>query len=377
MIKTGLLLCVLMSSLLADEVNSILVNPDGKIGLNVTDSEVIPSEVDILLKGRTKSDGVFQLPVANKNPDNPEDGMVYVHTSGEVRYFVSGSWYKLSTEALPAPLKAETGSLMVNTTFQTVSLTESYISPVIITTPVSTRNNVPVVVRLNQVSGSEFEIKLQRIDGLSDPLAAPLMVHYVVVEEGTYNVAEHGVKMEARKVSSTVVDKTNSWNAQALAYSQVYDTPVVLGQVMSYENEHFSQFWCRGSSAANPPSSGILNVGKHTFSVTSDITEPETLGVIVIESGSGAIADLNYHCGVGSDIILGVGNNGNYIYEMPYSVASGIVSQVAMDGGDGGIATFKENPQGQSVLKVLIDEDMIVDAERNHTHEQAAFLVFQ
>jgi hypothetical protein len=366
-----------VTCLIADDINPIFVNPDGQVGLNVEESEPIPSGVDILLKGRTKSEGVFQLPVAPSNPADPKDGMIYIHTSGEVRYFVGGSWYKLSSEALPAPLLVESGVVSCQNSFQTIQLMENFISPVVIATPVSNINNAPVVVRIDQVNSSSFDMKLQRIDGLSDPLPSSLVVHYVVLEEGVYNLTEHGVKMEVVKFLSTNTDKNNSWNGQPLATSQTYENPVVLGQVMSFNNPDFTQFWCSGSSSLNPPSTGLLNVGKHTFQATLNITEPETLGVVIIESGSGNINGLNYHCGVGADIVLGVGNNGNYNYNLPVSINTGVVSQVAMDGGDGGIATFKVNPEGQSVLKLLVDEDAVYDSERKHTSEQVSFLVFE
>ena len=247
----------------------------------------------------------------------------------------------------------------------------------IVTTPVSNSSNAPVVVRLDNVTGSSFDVKVQRMDGVVDPLETPLGIHYVVIEEGVYNIAEHGVQLEVRKVESTVTDNSSSWVGQPLSYLQSYSAPVVLGQVMTYNNEAFNQFWCRGASFSDPPAASILNVGKHTFTVSNALAEPETLGVIIIEAGTGTINDKTFHAGVGAETIRGVGDNGNYDYNLPFTINYGVVSQVAMDGAHGGLATYKENPRGQSVLRTLIDEDIVFKTDRTHTTEQVAFLVFQ
>ena len=366
----------LLSEMVFSETNPIYVNQEGQVGFGVEEGEVIPEGVDTLLKGTTKIGGDFLLPVLSKAPENPVDGMVFIHTSGEMRYFVGGSWFRMSKDVVAANLQVESGVISCSTDFQSIALTKSFMSPIIITTPVSTIANAPIVVRLDQVSGSGFDIKLQRIDGSVEPLAAPLTVHYIVIEEGVYNLDEHGVKLEARKVDSTVTDKSNSWVGEVMNYEQTYSSPVVLGQVMTYNNSEFSQFWCRGSSFGSPPTASALSVGKHTFAATQTLL-PETLGVLIIEAGSGEMDGQSFHTGVGADIVLGTQNNGDYNYDMPFSASVGVVSQVAMDGGDGGIATFKENPVAQSTLKILVDECTITDTERAHTSEQVSFLILE
>ena len=66
--------------------------------------------------------------------------------------------------------------------------------------------------------------------------------------DGEYTEGEHGVKMEAVKFTSAVTDENNSWMGQSRTYANTYSKPVVIGQVMSYNDPDWSVFWARGSS---------------------------------------------------------------------------------------------------------------------------------
>jgi YD repeat-containing protein len=55
-----------------------------------------------------------------------------------------------------------------------------------------------------------------------------------------------------------------------------------------------------------------------------------------------------------------------------------VLSQAAMDGGDGGKAVlYGAAPLSTTHLELAVDEDQIGDSERNHTNEQVAYLVFE
>lgn len=93
---------------------------------------------------------------------------------------------------------------------------------------------MPGVVRIRNATNSSFEIRVDNTDGLS--AISNVTVHYLVVEAGVYTVAQHGVKLEAVKHTSTVTDQNNSWVGQNRAYSSRYTSPVVVGQVMTYND---------------------------------------------------------------------------------------------------------------------------------------------
>jgi hypothetical protein len=209
----------------------------------------------------------------------------------------------------------------------------------------------------------------------------------MVVKAGVYTFAEHGVKMEAVKFNSTITDKSGSWVGENRTYANSYTNPVVVGQVMTYNADrawYWSVFWSRGSSRTSPPSSTALWVGKHKAQDPRAVNN-ETLGYVVIEAGEGnmdtASGTARYFAALGSDTVRGVYNAPPYTYSLSglsFTPSTAILSQAAMDGGDGGWAIlYGSNPVTSSSLKLVTEEDMVWDSERRHTTEQVGYIVFE
>jgi hypothetical protein len=234
--------------------------------------------------------------------------------------------------------------------------------------------DVPGVVRVRTPAsggGNSFEI---RMDSAGSAPVGGVTVHDMVVEAGLYTVAGHGVKMEAVKYTSTVTDHDASWIGESRGYINSYSNPVVVGQVMSYNDPDWSVFWCRGSSDEHPPSSTTLYVGKHVGEDTDTSRADETIGYIVIESGNGSIGTLGYVAGLGADAVLGMGYSLPYSYPLsgltsPFPTA--IVSQSGMDGMQGSWSVlYGTNPVTASNLNLVVDEDQVMDSERKRTFTQ-------
>jgi hypothetical protein len=105
----------------------------------------------------------------------------------------------------------------------------------------------------------------------------------------------------------------------------------------------------------------------------------ETIGYVVIEAGRGTIGALGYIAGVGGDSVRGMDNAPPYSYSISGVSANSvaIVSQTAMDGGNGGWASLHgPTPVSTDSLHLVIDEDRLRDSERKHTSEQVAYIVF-
>jgi len=266
-----------------------------------------------------------------------------------------------------------------NSGWTTVTLDHSYASMVVVASPNYTETSVPLVTRVRNAGGNSFEVRVDRTDGLAAAVS-PVNVHYLVVEEGVYNVDDHGVKMEAVRFTSTVTDYKNSWVGESRSYNNAYTDPVVVGQVLSYNDADFSTFWSRGANYKSPASSTALGVGKHVGEDTDTTRADETIGYIVIEAGSGTLDGVVYVAGVGADSVEGITESVPYTYPLSglSSVSSGIVSQTAMDGVDGGWAVlYGPSPITSASLRLAIDEDQAGDSERAHTTEQVAYLVFE
>ena len=265
----------------------------------------------------------------------------------------------------------------VGSTWQTVNLAHSYTSMVVVASPNYSSSTAPAVVRIQNAAGSSFEV---RVDPAGNTAVSNVTVHYMVVEEGVYTQAQDGVTMEAIKYTSTVTDENNSWIGEPRSYSNSYTNPVVVGQVMSYNDSNFSVFWNRGSSRNIPPSSTTLYVGKEVGEDLNVARANETIGYIVIEAGSGLIDGISYSAALGADSIRGVGNSPAYNYNISglSSASVAIVTQAAMDGANGGWAIlYGANPLSATTLSLAIEEDQISDSERKHTTEQIGYIVFE
>jgi hypothetical protein len=266
-----------------------------------------------------------------------------------------------------------------NGDWTTVTLTRHYTSMVVVCTPNYDSTGPAVIVRVDEAEGDSFRVSIDRTDG-STALIDGVSIHYMVVEQGVYTEADHGVKMEAVKFLSTITDENNSWVGQSMPYSNSYTNPVILGQVMTYNDPRFSTFWSCGSSRTNPPDSSNLIVGKTVSEDPDTMRVDEVIGYIVIEAGSGDIEGVEYAAALGNDSVRGVDDAPPYNYT-PGALSApevAIVSLTAMDGGNGGWAILHgDNPVTAGVLNLAIDEDQSGDNERAHTTEQVGYVVFE
>ena len=294
------------------------------------------------------------------------------HTSEQVAYIAFGT-------AAPTPVspKLATGTLTdVGSTWQTVTLSETYDSMVVTATPSYSSGMSPAVTRIRNASGNSFEVMVQNPGG---EVLTGYTVQYMVVEEGVYNQAEHGIQMEAFKYDSSVTDRKNSWAGQQQGYQQAYNAPVVFGQVMTYNDANWSTFWCSNGSQSGTPSTTTLFTGKHVGEDSVTTRSNETVGYIVMNAGSGTVGTLNYTAGLGADTVSGVGNSAPFTYTVSgvAEADTAILSQNAMDGGDGSWAVlYGDTPISATQLNVAVDEDVISDTERAHTTEQLAYIIF-
>jgi hypothetical protein len=288
----------------------------------------------------------------------------------------------VSVEAPPIPggLQLAQGVInnVTNTDWTTVPLGQVYASMVVVATVQGQSGQPPLVPRIRNANGNSFEILVDRADGLSTAVNA--IVQYICVEEGVYTQAEHGVKLEAVKINSSITDHRSSWNGQAQSYSNSYSVPVVLGQVMTYNDSSFSVFWARGLGAKAPPSASTLFVGKHVGEDPNKTRADETLGYIVLEAGTGNIGTMSYFAGLGGNSVKGVGDSPSYKYTLNGLSTAGtaIVSTAGMNGKDGGWPIlYGQAPVSSTELHLAIQEDQMKDSERRHTSEQVGFVVFE
>lgn len=285
----------------------------------------------------------------------------------------------LISVAGPQPLVWETGQVQgVSDGWQTVTLANVYDAPIVVATVrILDSSQGPVVARVQSAAGNTFQVRVQTTNGTQ---AGTFDIDYVVVEEGVYNIADHGVTMEAVRTVSRRTAVSGVWVRERRSYGNSYTNPVVVGQVMTANDDAWSVFWA--SSVLNrrtPPTATSFAAGKHVGEDPNATRIDETLGYLVFEAGSGDIAGVSFEAGLGTDTVRGVGNSSaGYLYDLAGGArTSGVLSAAALDGFDGGWPVlFGESPFAGGQLNLAYEEDVAGDVERRHTTEQVAYVVF-
>ncbi|PHI21304.1 hypothetical protein CEQ90_02580 [Lewinellaceae bacterium SD302] len=279
-----------------------------------------------------------------------------------------------------AGLQLEYGTLNnIGESWVTVPLANNYNSMVVVASVVMPSSaQVPVVTRVRNAAGSSFDLRVQTT---STATSSVYTIHYTVVEEGVYTLANDGIKMEAVKFNSTVTAENNNWAFESRTYQQAYSSPVVVGQIMTFNDADWSVFWASANgSRTTPPTPSSFAAGKNVGEDPDNTRANETVGYLVIEAGNGTVDGTEYTAGLGSDIVQGITNTStgfNYNLNGLSGAQAAIVSAAAMDGNNGGWPVLYGNtPFTSSQLSLAFDEDVAGDTERAHTTEQVAYFAF-
>ncbi|MEM9316758.1 MAG: hypothetical protein AAGA95_19280, partial [Pseudomonadota bacterium] len=280
----------------------------------------------------------------------------------------------------------------VGTAFITVPLRRSYDDPIVVCTGnlnsdrAAAGNDREAVVRIRNASSNSFQVRIQRPGFLT---AEARDVYCLVAEEGVHDLSSGGGPVfEARKVNGNTtngrfvddMDPTMSVSVLGTTVTEDYDNPVVIGQVMTFNEPEYSSFWATNcSDAGAPPSSTGICVSKHVGKSPLGTTRAdETLGFIVAETDndnrvSGVFNGRPWAIGLTSDSIEGVDDSPPYVFNPGIGIGSGAFVQAAEDGGDGGFAVLFGSSPFSGGMNLAIDEDTVNSSNRSHTTENVAY----
>jgi len=236
-------------------------------------------------------------------------------------------------------------------------------------------------VRIQNVGATSMQVRLQRPRNSAAVTSGDV---YCFIAEQGINTLPDGRRIEARRVISTVthgrfvplgLSPTTMQNVSGQFSG--FTTPTVLGQVITFNDSDFSVFHANDCEASgNPP---YLSDFADGICVTKMVTEDnttranETLGIIVIESGSGSFEGISYTSAVGPNSIPGVANGGaNYNLGGQFEFAAATI--LGLNGNNGGWAVFLgAGAVGGTTLSLAIDEDQIIDTDRAHIAENVGY----
>ena len=260
----------------------------------------------------------------------------------------------------------------------TVTLVKSYRSPIPVCTVQYDTGNalLPAVVRMQNVQSQSFQIRIQNPSNLA---LSGRTVHCVIVEEGLYTLPS-GRKIEGRKYLSTATDHDLGWVGQAQTYMNRYTSPIVVGQVMTYNDARWSVFYSRGATdRTNAPFTNSLRCGKHVGEDSPITRTAEMLSYIVIEKGHDSYnSGMEIEFGRTPLSIVGYVNaTTTTAFATPFSSTPivTIASQVGTKGREGSWAVVSGNTS-KTFMGVSVDEDQTFDTERSHQAEEVDYIAF-
>jgi hypothetical protein len=265
----------------------------------------------------------------------------------------------------------------VSSEWTNVKLSEIYSSPIAVCT-VHYENSptalLATVVRMQILSSTSIQIRLHNPDGNNVFKADEGHdVHCVVVDEGQGKMRD-GRKIEAQKYESRVTDSSaGSWVGEKRTYKNSYaKPPIVLGQVMSSNDKHWSVFWSRGSNPQLPPNANDLFTGKHVGKDGSEAERAvETVGYIVIEAGHKISSRIEIETGHG---VTKPSSKYKFNKKWKKKAKVAVVSQVGMIGLHGSWAV-SGGIKNKRFMNVAIERNRD-EREIEHESESFDYMVF-
>jgi flagellin-like protein len=284
-------------------------------------------------------------------------------------------FYIATAELVSSIFRMEWGTVTANDTFKTVTLQQTYSSPIIVCSP-AYASGLPRTVRLTDVSPNSFKVRVQNPSNATLPETT---VNYLVVEEGEWTAP---FRIEAKKYQTSTVGQNNDWNYDLRSYGQTYSgNIIILHQVMSYNDPAWiSSYVSKANSRTNPPSSGDASFRIALNGAEAvDTHGAEDIGYIVIQEGYDVLNGIKWDAKQTANTVRGFGNSPPYntsfsqTFSGPPTVA--LAFQQEMDGSDGSWAIVYSASNTQ--LGLSCDEDQVKDTERSHAAETCGFIVFE
>ncbi len=280
---------------------------------------------------------------------------------------------EVSVSCLSNGLKMEAGTVSTDENWVTVSLQNQYVDPIVVTSYYESANTYPASTRIDNIAIDSFDVKLQSPSGFNLSVDE---ITYFVIERGMWQI--DSVKVEADRYDTNTVGSKGSWSYDNVSFNQSFSTdPIVLHQVMSNNDSNWiATYVSRDNSQNNPPDTDGMRIALNGAEATSS-HGTETIGWIAIEMNqTGSFSGTDFETYRTSDSVQGH-NNGcyNFNYQNSYSSAPVVlVTQLEMDGGDGGWSVKCNESQTQ--VGMHSEEDIVGDTDRNHTGETFGFIAF-
>jgi hypothetical protein len=282
-------------------------------------------------------------------------GIEGVGLPGVYTTYGSMGFYSISGTLLIGEV-GETGLVTgLNNNWQTVVLHQSYSDPVVVFGPATRNGEEPLTVRVRNVTSNSFEVRIEEW-AYDDGVHVDEAVGFVVFNAGTYEL-DDGTLIMARRESVT-----NQWRSIDLSESGIDQVPVVFAQTMT-------------TNDISPVTERIRQVSANGFQLrlqeeqgsTNSSHASETVGLIIIEPGSGSLFNVIYEAFVTQQVVT------HEMYQVDFvtnfqSPPLFLAEMQTYAGGDTANVRLNEAVTA-TYARLFIEEEQSGDEEMNHNPE--------
>ncbi len=303
-----------------------LIDPDG----NVVDSS------DSLVSHTATQSGTYQIRVDATS--------------------VEGEYYLQRVPVDPLEQIGESGTLIVGSVEQTITLSKNYANPVIIVTQLSNNEPDPATVRIDNVSGNSFSIHIDEWDYL-DGTHANETIGYVVVEAGQHTL-EDGTTVVA---GQSTVD--HNWKTVKLTLPSG-GSYVAVASVNS-NNDSASVV-----TRLNKVSRNSFIVKLQEEEAADGVHAAETVGWLAFEFGTATSGNRLYEAAIASSSLT---NEQLIRFEQQFGTPPVVVAATHTY-NEADTVNVRLRSIGTSKAFPIMQEEQSLDPELNHADERIGFI---
>lgn len=258
----------------------------------------------------------------------------------------------------------EYGNLNLTHKWQTISLDDSYLNPVVIVSDPTNNGSDPIAIRLRNVTNNAFQIRLQE-PNYEDGTHTTESVSYLVMEAGDWTL-DDGTRIAAGTYNSS---RLTSQGFDTVGLKSFNKTPTVLSQVQTDNGSDWVTTRTQGQSAKGfqlaMQEEEALNQGEHVG---------ETLGWLAIEQGIASDGDTLLQ---GTTTKRSYDNNPSTInFTADFDTAPSVIAKLGSYFGKD-TANLRLDDITSNSFGVQVQEEQSLDSELSHTNESISFLALE
>lgn len=258
----------------------------------------------------------------------------------------------------------EYGTLDLNHNWQTISLDDSYVNPVVIVSDPTFNGAEPAAVRLRNVAGDTFQIRLQE-PNYRDNKHVNESVSYLVMEAGDWELAD-GTRISAGTSNS---NRLTSKGFDAVQLEGFGATPTVLSQVQTFNGKDWVTTRTKGQTSGSfqlaMQEEEALNKGSHV---------KETIGWLAIEQGVASDGDTLIQGGTTSQSYDD--SRGTVSFESDFDAEPSLIAKLSSFNGQD-TANLRLDDISRTGFGVGVHEEKSLDSELGHVDEAVSFLALE